>query len=96
MGKKLCPRSWVQPEGVTTTKARAQFFSYTDRCKPVDIYFLFTGSLFFFGGGGGRKTDRGPLCTKLDQLRALNYPITSGPLRCLKLRNICAFATCWY
>lgn len=47
MGKKLCPRSSVQPEGVIT---RAQFFSYTDRCKPVDIYFLFTGSLFFILG----------------------------------------------
>ena len=27
MGKKLCPRFWVQPEGVITTKG-AVFFLY--------------------------------------------------------------------
>ena len=37
-----------------------------------------------YARGLGRDPDRGPLCTKLDQLRALNYPITFGLLRCLK------------
>ena len=80
MGKKLCPRSSVQPEGVITTKG-AVFFLYGPMYTGRYIYFLFTGSPFFFFG---RDPDRGPLCTKLDQLRALNYPITFGLLRCLK------------
>ena len=84
-GKKLCPRSWVRPEAEgrgPCSRPRAQFFSHTDRPRPVNNLFIFFYLFAFFANSADKNPDRsvsqkaGPVTSArlANQIRGFGIP----------------------